>query len=211
SRYTSIRDTTTLTHIATYFFTIFAADHGASRPEVYLPPRKRLYFAFGPRYEVRESSSVAAARSTGGFMADYGFVATMDMEIRRYLERDVGYGITDTWDEMLVDMPWAPATNDTKLDDEQIERQLMDGRFNMLYRDRRVHARNTLLMEREAMMRQAAITELLAADRRRHAQFIKALKLLKRLQTQMTEFESQQGPAKGPTQPDAPEKAGSSS
>ncbi|GKD18070.1 hypothetical protein Tco_1207228 [Tanacetum coccineum] len=56
-----------------------------------------------------------------------------------------------------------------------------------------------------------AITELLAANNRRKAQFIEALKLLKRLQTQMTEFESQQGPAKGPAQPDAPEEAGSSS
>ncbi|GJZ82060.1 putative reverse transcriptase domain-containing protein [Tanacetum coccineum] len=37
---------------------------------------------------------------------------------------------------------------------------------------------------------------MLAADRRRQAQFIEALKLLKRLQTQMTEFERQQGPAK---------------
>ncbi|GKE87449.1 hypothetical protein Tco_1564924 [Tanacetum coccineum] len=59
--------------------------------------------------------------------------------------------------------------------------------------------------------RQAAITELLATDHRRQAQFIEVLKLLKRLQTQMIEFESQQGPAKGPTQPDAPEEAGSSS
>ncbi|GKD91426.1 hypothetical protein Tco_1366933, partial [Tanacetum coccineum] len=59
--------------------------------------------------------------------------------------------------------------------------------------------------------RQAAITEMLAADHRRQVQFIEALKLLKRLQTQMTEFERQQGPAKGPAQPDAPEEAGSSS
>ncbi|GKC09279.1 hypothetical protein Tco_1000889, partial [Tanacetum coccineum] len=44
--------------------------------------------------------------------------------------------------------------------------------------------------------RQAAITELLAADHKRQAQFIEALKLLKRLQ-KMTEFERQQGPAKG--------------
>ncbi|GJU51822.1 hypothetical protein Tco_1221377 [Tanacetum coccineum] len=153
---------------------------------------------------------------------------------------------------MLVDMPGAPATNDTelgrrmtefstrvrqdmneiyvKLDDEQTERQLMAGRLNMLYRDRRAHARTTLLMEREGLdclemlgtihwmpvdlavqRRQAAITELLAADRRRQAQFIEALKLLKGLQTQMTEFQRQQGPAKGPAQPDAPEEAGSSS
>ncbi|GKD92887.1 hypothetical protein Tco_1372724, partial [Tanacetum coccineum] len=51
------------------------------------------------------------------------------------------------------------------------------------------------------------ITELLAADHKRQAQFIEALKLLKRLQTQMTEFESQQGPTKGSAQPDAPEEA----
>ncbi|GJT91006.1 hypothetical protein Tco_1079851 [Tanacetum coccineum] len=80
-------------------------DHGADRPGVCLPPRKRLCFAFGPRYEVRESLSIAATRPTGGFRADYGFVATIDREIRHDLERDVSYGITDTWDEMLVDMP----------------------------------------------------------------------------------------------------------
>ncbi|GKC09345.1 hypothetical protein Tco_1000955 [Tanacetum coccineum] len=34
-------------------------------------------------------------------------------EIMRDLERDVSYGITDTWDEMLVDMPVAPANDDT--------------------------------------------------------------------------------------------------
>ncbi|GKD99315.1 hypothetical protein Tco_1387299 [Tanacetum coccineum] len=155
-----------------------SADHGADRPEVCLPPRKRLCFAFGPRYEVRESSSAAAARPTGGFRADYGFVATIDREIRRDLERDVSYGITDTWEEMLVDMPGAPATDDTelgrrmtefatrvrqdtdeiyvRLDDEQTERQLMAGRLNMLYRDRRAHARTALLMEREARMSREA-------------------------------------------------------
>ncbi|GKF72972.1 hypothetical protein Tco_0219304, partial [Tanacetum coccineum] len=43
----------------------------------------------------RESSS-AAARPPGGLRTDYGFVATMDREIMQDLERDVGYGITDT-------------------------------------------------------------------------------------------------------------------
>ncbi|GKD12934.1 hypothetical protein Tco_1197341 [Tanacetum coccineum] len=67
------------------------------RPEVNLPPWERLGIALGPRYEVRESSAAAAAaRPAGGLRADYGFVATMDREIRRNLERDVGYGITDS-------------------------------------------------------------------------------------------------------------------
>nr|GFB76510.1 hypothetical protein [Tanacetum cinerariifolium] len=53
------------------------------RPEVTLPPRKRLGIALGPGYEIGESSSAAAARPAGGLRADYGFVATMDKEIMR--------------------------------------------------------------------------------------------------------------------------------
>ncbi|GJX85120.1 hypothetical protein Tco_0335894 [Tanacetum coccineum] len=212
-------------------------DHGADRPEVCLPPRKRLCFAFGPRYKVGESLFAAAARLTKGFRADYGFVATIDREVRRDLERDVSYGITDTWDEMLVDMPGAPATDDTelgrrmtefatrvrqdtdeiyvRLDDEQTERQLMAGRLNMLYRDRRAHARTALLMEREARMsreawgrsmdasdlarsevmslrttvlgQQAVITELQAADHRRQAAIIELLAADRKRQAQFIE------------------------
>ncbi|GKD86511.1 hypothetical protein Tco_1357665, partial [Tanacetum coccineum] len=72
-----------------------SASRREDRPEVTLPPRKRLGIALGPVYEVRESSS-AAARPAGGLREDYSFVATMDREIRRDLERDVGYGITDS-------------------------------------------------------------------------------------------------------------------
>ncbi|GJX06376.1 hypothetical protein Tco_0194308 [Tanacetum coccineum] len=57
------------------------------RPKVNLPPQKRLGIALGPRYEVGKSSAVAATRPTGGLRVDYGFVATMDREIRRDLER----------------------------------------------------------------------------------------------------------------------------
>ncbi|GJZ48421.1 hypothetical protein Tco_0602253 [Tanacetum coccineum] len=64
-----------------------STDPRADRPEVCLPPQKRLCFAFGPRNEVRESSSAAAARPTGGFRANYGFVATIDREIMRDLKR----------------------------------------------------------------------------------------------------------------------------
>ncbi|GJX83781.1 putative reverse transcriptase domain-containing protein [Tanacetum coccineum] len=114
---------------------LLSTDCRADRLEVTLPPRKRLGITLGPRYE----------------------------EIMRDLERDVSYGITDTWDEMLVDMPGTPANDDTK----------------------------DLQQTAEASTR-----------------FIEALKLLKRLHTQMIEFERQQGPTKGPAQPDAPEEAG---
>ncbi|GJR35953.1 hypothetical protein Tco_1211637 [Tanacetum coccineum] len=55
-----------------------------------------LGIALGPAYKVGESSSAAAARPAGGIKADYGFVATMDKEMRHDPKRDVGYGITDS-------------------------------------------------------------------------------------------------------------------
>ncbi|GKA88134.1 hypothetical protein Tco_0809898 [Tanacetum coccineum] len=172
---------------------LLATDRRADRPEVTLPPRKRLGITLGLRYKVGESSPALTARPPGGFRAYYGFVVTMDREIIWDLEREVSYGITDTWDEMLD-------THDiyVRLDDEQTERQVMAGRLNTLYRDRRAYARTEVMSLRTAVLgqqaviiklqaadrkRQAAITELLAADHMRQAQFIKALKLLKALQT----------------------------
>ncbi|GKD41568.1 hypothetical protein Tco_1261775 [Tanacetum coccineum] len=149
-------------------------DHRADVREACLSPRKRLCFAFGLRYKVGESSSAPTARLDGDFRRDYGFIATLDDEIMRDPKRDVGYGIINTWDEMLADMPGAPVTDETelgrwmtnlvttvrhdtdeiygRLDDAKTEQQMVTGRVNMLFRDRRAHARITLLMEREARM-----------------------------------------------------------
>ncbi|GJV73955.1 hypothetical protein Tco_1493950 [Tanacetum coccineum] len=196
---------------------LLSTDRREDRPEVTLPPRKRLGIALGPRYEIEESSSAAAARPAGGLRADYGFVATMDREIRRDLERD---RMTEFETRVRRDTDEVY----TRLDDEQTGRQLLAGRLNMLFRDRRAHAqvmslRTTVLAQQSQIRelqsadcrRQTMITEMLAADHRRQKQFTEALKLLKRLQTQMTEFERQQGPAKGPVQPELLEEAGSSS
>ncbi|GKF06329.1 hypothetical protein Tco_0036997, partial [Tanacetum coccineum] len=176
---------------------LLSTDRRADIPDVTLPPQKRLGIDIGPRYKVRKSSSAPTTRPPGGFRMDYSFVSTMDREIMRDLERDVGYGITDTWDEMLFTTRVRQDTDGiyTRLDDEQSERQLMAGRLNMLYKDRPAHARTARLMEAEAMMsreawgrsmdasdleraevmllrtqvvaQQAVITELQAADRRR--------------------------------------------
>nr|GEW06548.1 putative ribonuclease H-like domain-containing protein [Tanacetum cinerariifolium] len=144
------------------------------RPEVTLPPRKKLGIALGPGYEVGESSSAAAARPAGGLRADYGF-------------REVGYGITDSWDEIVEALQGAPVSTDTelggymrefetrvrqdtdeiymRLDDEQSERQLLAGRLNMLFRDRRAHTYTRHLMETEARMsREAWVRSTDASD-----------------------------------------------
>nr|GEZ56954.1 hypothetical protein [Tanacetum cinerariifolium] len=155
-----------------------SASRREDRLEVTLPPQKRLGITLGPRYEVGESSSAAAARPAGGLRADYGFVATVDREIMRDPEREIGYGITDSWDEIVETLQGAPVSTDTelggymkefetrvrqdtdeiymRLDDEHTERQLLAGRLNMLFRDRRAHAYTRHLMETDARMSREA-------------------------------------------------------
>nr|GFC86139.1 hypothetical protein [Tanacetum cinerariifolium] len=60
-----------------------------------------------PASPLSPCSSAAAARPAGGFRADYGFVATVDRE------REVGYGITDSWDEIVGTLQGAPVSTDT--------------------------------------------------------------------------------------------------
>nr|GFC21762.1 hypothetical protein [Tanacetum cinerariifolium] len=44
-----------------------------------------------------ESSVATAARLIEGRRADYGFVDSVEAEIRRRRADDIGYGIRDTW------------------------------------------------------------------------------------------------------------------
>ncbi|GJZ79263.1 hypothetical protein Tco_0644100 [Tanacetum coccineum] len=126
-----------------------SAGRREDRPEVTLPPRKRLGIALGPGYE-----------------------------IRRDPEREVGYGITDSWDEIVEMLQGAPVSTDTelgrhmtafetrvrqdtdevytRLDDEQSQRQLLAGWFNILFRDRRAHAYTRHQIETEARLSREA-------------------------------------------------------
>ncbi|GKA63735.1 hypothetical protein Tco_0763341 [Tanacetum coccineum] len=177
--------------------------------EVTLPPQKRLCIALGPRYEITESSFVPTARPTRGFREDYGFVGTLDAEIRRDLYREVSYRIIDTWDEMVEAIQEiAPTTlegvnqrvmdlittvrQDTneiygRLDNAHDDRSLMSGQLNLLRRDRRSHARTTRLMKSEAR----ASREAWAVNRKRQAQLVEALTLMRTLQTKMAALQSQ--------------------
>ncbi|GJV19210.1 hypothetical protein Tco_1368230 [Tanacetum coccineum] len=202
-----------------------SASRKEDNPEVTLPPRKRLGIALGPRYEVGGSSSATAARPARGLRADYGFVATIDKEIMSDPEREVGYGITDSWDDIVETLHGAPVetrvrqdTDEiyTRLDDEQSQRQLLAGRLNMLFRDRRAHAYTRHQMETEARLSREAwrrsmdasdlargevmslrttvlgqmseIRELHAADRRRQAVISEMLKADHRRSAEMREL-----------------------
>nr|GEW29530.1 hypothetical protein [Tanacetum cinerariifolium] len=127
--------------------------HRVDVPEVTLPPRKRLCITLGLGFEVSESSSASTDIPTRGFRVDYGFVSTLYNEIRRDPEREVAYGITDTWDEMLEGMSGVPTTDETELGRMMIDfddRVLVSGLLNMLCRVRRAYARTARLMETEA-------------------------------------------------------------
>nr|GEX31521.1 hypothetical protein [Tanacetum cinerariifolium] len=76
---------------------LVGAAEGGSNPEVTLPPRKRLNIVHCPGYKAGESSVVASARPIEGRRADYGFVDSVEAEIRRRRAEDIGYGIRETW------------------------------------------------------------------------------------------------------------------
>nr|GEY56356.1 hypothetical protein [Tanacetum cinerariifolium] len=179
-----------------------STDHRADVPKVTLLPRKRLCIAIGPRFEVEECSSTPTARPTGIFIADYGFVGTLDAEIRHDPDREIGYKIADD------------------------DRLLMSSQLNSLRKDRHSHSRTARLIESEArasggawvqsmdtsdmacskvralqttvLAQQTEIEELRAANRRRQTQLTEALNILKTLQTQMLALQSQQRPARDP-------------
>nr|GEW18419.1 hypothetical protein [Tanacetum cinerariifolium] len=61
---------------------LLSSDHRADRSEVTLPPRKRLSIVHCPGYKAGESSVSAAARPIEGRRTDYGFVDSVEAEIR---------------------------------------------------------------------------------------------------------------------------------
>nr|GFC47863.1 hypothetical protein [Tanacetum cinerariifolium] len=137
-----------------------SASRREDRPEVTLPPQKRLDIVLGPRYEVGDSSSAVAARLAGGFRADYSFVATgapvsTDTELGRYV-REFETRVRQDIDEIYM-----------RLDDDQTKRQLLAGRLNMLFRDRRAHMSKIKELQATDRMRQTVISELLRIDHRR--------------------------------------------
>ncbi|GJR07051.1 hypothetical protein Tco_0530035 [Tanacetum coccineum] len=123
-------------------------DHREDIPEAELPPRKRLCLTTPKsRNEVGESST-AAPRPTGGHRADYGFIGTMDAEIRRQRAEEVGYGIRDVWvdptkvveEVALTTLEWVNARV-TEL----------AARVDVLIEDRQFHHETALLLDQEAL------------------------------------------------------------
>nr|GFB14836.1 hypothetical protein [Tanacetum cinerariifolium] len=67
---------------------LLSCNRRADRPEVTLPPRKRLRIIHCPGYEARESSVAVAARPIEGRRADYRFVDSVEVDPRDVAEEE---------------------------------------------------------------------------------------------------------------------------
>ncbi|GKA97724.1 hypothetical protein Tco_0825618, partial [Tanacetum coccineum] len=91
--------------------------------EACLPPRKRLCFAFSPRYKEGESSSAPTARPDGDFRRDYGVSgapATNETELGRWVT-DLVMTVRQDTDEIYG-----------RLDDAQTELQMNGNSFKLV-------------------------------------------------------------------------------
>nr|GFC53215.1 hypothetical protein [Tanacetum cinerariifolium] len=66
-------------------------------PAASLPLQLLSFDRSADRLEAGESSAAAVARPIKGRRADYRFVDSVEVEIRRRITKDIGYGIRDTW------------------------------------------------------------------------------------------------------------------
>nr|GEX79442.1 reverse transcriptase domain-containing protein [Tanacetum cinerariifolium] len=116
-------------------------------PEADMPPRKKACLtALAPRFKIGESSADGAARQPG----------PTESNLRSCKVEQAGYGITDTWDEIVNKMmEIAPTTlegvNERVTELDTIVRQRTD-------EDRPDHRRIAMLMDREAMYSREAWT-----------------------------------------------------
>nr|GFA13278.1 hypothetical protein [Tanacetum cinerariifolium] len=194
-----------------------SASRREDRPEVTLPPQKKLGIALGPGYEVGQSSSAAAARAAGGLRVDYGFVATMNREIMHDPERELNMLFRDRrahayirhlmeTEARMSREAWVRSTDASDL----VHGEIMSLRTTVLGQMteiRELHAADR--------RRQIVISELLRTDHRRSTEITELRTALQgqviALQAQVTALQGQQGLVGGLTQPELPEEAGSSS
>ncbi|GJU63141.1 hypothetical protein Tco_1244976 [Tanacetum coccineum] len=133
--------------------------------------------ALTSRYEMGESLT-ASPRPIGGHRADYGFIGTVDTEVRRQRAKEVGYGIRDVWvDPAETVEEVAPTTlegvndrvtelaavqeQDTQdiyavIEDTQDRQTQIYQRVDILAEDRQFHYETARLLDQEALVSREA-------------------------------------------------------
>ncbi|GJZ57403.1 hypothetical protein Tco_0612897, partial [Tanacetum coccineum] len=159
-------------------------------PEADLPLRKRLCMtAPTGRFDIGESSTATATRHVEPALARddlYRFTDTVDAALGSLMSKEVGYGITDTQDDLVgaiqeivpttlegvnervtkVATTMSQETQEIhdRLKDAQDDQALQRARVNTLFRDRRSYARTARLMETEARLSREAWVQSMDAS-----------------------------------------------
>ncbi|GJZ66689.1 hypothetical protein Tco_0623385 [Tanacetum coccineum] len=126
-------------------------------PESCLPLRKRVHFASPtPSHEVRESSAAGAARQDRSAVASEDpysddLVGAIDEIAPTTLE-----GVYQRVTDLATIVEQETTIMYGIMEDAQDDRSQLRGRVNLLYRDRHVHRRLAVMIEREAKMAREA-------------------------------------------------------
>ncbi|GJS08958.1 hypothetical protein Tco_0365754 [Tanacetum coccineum] len=190
--------------------------HETEMPEMCLPLRKRpCRTTPGPGYEVGESSAAGTARQVGPtpVRADlYRFADMLDAAPGRWMSRELGYGIRDTWDDLVgAIQEIAPTTLEgvnqrvielsttvdqedeiiySQLDDARYDRALLRARVNMLDGDRPFHRRTAILMDEEARLSRAAWAQLMDSCDQVHSEGILLQTMVMAQQSEIIELQA---------------------
>ncbi|GJS86977.1 hypothetical protein Tco_0769613 [Tanacetum coccineum] len=144
---------------------LLSSNRRTDRPEITLPPRKRLGIDLGPRYEIGESSAIAATRPIGGRRADYGFVDPREAveEVAPMTLEGVNTRVTELTAVQVQDTQDIYAViGDTQDRQTQIYQSV-----EMLVDDSHYHYETARLLDQEDLVsREAWGCSIEAADRR---------------------------------------------
>nr|GEV40276.1 putative reverse transcriptase domain, retroviral aspartyl protease [Tanacetum cinerariifolium] len=157
------------------------------------PPHKRLCLStLGSRYEVEESS-------TRGRGVDYGFVDTVETEMRHR-----GYGIRDTWIDLAEAVPeMAPTTLEkvntkvTELDElhehdtQDLYALLEDAQDSRTRISQRVAMDSQQLHETHSQIQQTEMAGLQKTDRVRHSQIVETLRVMRDMRREMGDMQAE--------------------
>ncbi|GJS59578.1 hypothetical protein Tco_0654362 [Tanacetum coccineum] len=156
---------------------LLSSDRRADRPEITLPPRKRLGIDLGPRCEVGESSAAAAARPIRGRRADYGFVDTVDAKISQRRAEEVGYGIRDAW-------------VDPRDDGEEGRQTQIYQRVETLVDDSQYHYETARLLDQEALVSREAWGRSMEVSYMAHSEIMALRAIVMSQQTAISQLQA---------------------
>ncbi|GJT04577.1 hypothetical protein Tco_0839039 [Tanacetum coccineum] len=160
-------------------------------PEFEQPPHKRLCLStLGSRYKIGESST---ARPTRGRGIDYGFVSMVDAEERRQGIRDV-----ELAEPMRHDTRTLYALQKEAQDSRHAHQTQLQLQGTLIQTQHQVH-------ETRFQMQQAELAALRETDRRRQAQMVETLRVIRDMRREMSDMQAEllalREPQRGARQP----------